>query len=165
MRKRTGRGLLWAGVTAAVVLAVGAGGFAAYKRFGGYHQACLLPAVSGNGAGISTGSADSPLRVVDGNTALLQRAENPVKFTKTTSRVELRGVYYDGALFGDYTVPRVGGLRTLRIAGQPVPLRDGTIDGGCVDTKSLGHVIVLFSGAQSVTATVLLTQEQIDLLR
>jgi hypothetical protein len=138
---------------------------AAYLRYGGYRQACLLPPPTGNGAAISTGSAEAPLRVVEGNTAFLQRAANPLKFNTAASRVELRGVHYDGQAFAQYTVPMHGGLRTIQIDGRPIPLRDGKIEAGCIDTKPLGHVIVLFSGTETVTATVVLTQEQIDLLR
>lgn len=114
---------------------------------------------------MSAGSADAPLRVVEGDTAFLQRAANPLKFNRTASRVELHGVHYDGQVHAQYTVPMHGGLRTIQIDGRPIPLRDGNIEAGCIDTKLLGHVIVLFSGAETVTATVVLTQEQIDRLR
>ena len=156
---------IWVKLMAAVVLLGGAGGVAAYLRTGSFRQACMLPPPKGNGVPMSTASADAPLRVVEGHTAFLQRATNPLKFNNTASRVELRGVYYAGEAFGGHTVPVHGGIRTLQIDGRPVPLRDGTIDAGCVDTKTLGHVIVLFSGAETVTATVVLTQEQIDWLR
>ena len=165
MKSRKNRTFIWVGLAAALLLVAGAGGVAAYLRFGGYRHACMLPPPTGNGAAMSAGSADVPLRVVEGNTGFLQRAENPLKFNNTASRVELRGVHYDGAAFAQYTVPMHGGLRTLHIDGRPIPLRGGTIEAGCIDTKALGNVIVLFSGTETVTASVVLTQDQIDRLR
>ena len=148
----------------AICLIAGAGVWA-YPRYFGAGPACLLPKPGSEGPAVSIGTAAEPLRVIYGHLARLERAANPVRFSEILSDVELRGVHYDGGLYGQHVVPTRGSVASLKIDGKNIAIRNGTIDAGCIDIERAGKAILVFSGSLTPVATLVLTPEQMAKLR
>lgn len=149
-----------------VVLCVAASaGTWAYSRYYGVNRSCLLPEPAAGAPRISIGTPNAPMPVVYGWLARLDQAANPIRFSTTGTQVELRGVNFEGGVFGKQVVPAHGSVRTLTVDGKNVAILDGDIRGGCIDVKGLGKAIVLFSSSLSPTATIVLTEAQLAKIR
>jgi hypothetical protein len=152
-------------VAALLVCALAGAGAWAYPRYFGPGATCALPLPTAEVPHIGVGKPSAPLPVVPGWIAHLDRATNPILFKATRTPAELRGVNYEGGVFGQQVVPMHGSIKALAIDGKKFEIRNGSIESGCIDVKGLGKTIVLFSATPSPTATVVLTEAQMALVR
>ena len=139
---------------------VGAGAWG-YSHYFGMNRSCLLPEPAAAAPHVTFGTPNTPMPVVYGWLARLTKATNPIRFDTIDTQVELRGVNYEGGLFGKQVVPTQGSVGSLNIDGKNIAILDGNIRGGCIDLKGLGKTIVLFSNSLSPTALIVLTEEQL----
>ncbi len=137
----------------------------AYPRYFGPGATCALPTPADSVPHIELGKGGMPLSVVPGWVARLDRATNPIAFKATGAAAELRGVAFEGGVFGRQVVPLHGSVAALAIAGKKYEIRNGNFVSGCIDVQGLGKMIVLFSNSLTPTATIVLTDPQLAHLR
>ena len=152
------------GAVLSVCALAGVGAWA-YPRYFGPGATCALPLPTGQVPHVEVGKPGASLPVVAGWIAHLDRGTNPILFKATRSRAELRGVHYEGGIVGSHVVPMTGAVKSLTIEGKKFEVRDGSIASGCIGLKTLGNTIVLFSSTPSPTATIVLTDAQMALIR
>ena len=145
-------------------VAAGAGGWA-YFRNVGVNPSCLLPEPAAGAPRIGIGTPNTPMPVIYGRLARLNPTANPLRFSTIDTEIELREVHYDGGVFGKQVVPTHGSVKTMKVEGKSIAIRDGDIRGGCIDVKGLGKAIVVFSNSLSPTVTMVLTDAQLSKIR
>lgn len=166
-RRRPPRPFPWVTMLLAFIMISGAAaaGYWAYPRYFVTNPTCAMPTPGPNVPPVAIGTDRDPMRIVRGGVARLDRPTNPIAITGLALTAELRDVVFQGGIYGRQIVPQHGTVKKLIIDGKNIPLRAETIEAGCIDAMRLGKTIVLFSGAERPTVTVVLTEEQIARLR
>lgn len=122
----------------------------------------ICPPQAASGAGVFAGSENGRIQTVYGQVAKLESVGPPFELTKTDLGVELSQVYYGGAVSGPYVVPSAGAIGQLMIDGKVLEFNNGDISTGCLDTKDLGQILILFDNSfMSKAVMVVMTEEQI----
>lgn len=132
---------------------------------GSASASALCPAQEASGSGTYSGNEGAPIPQVYGKVAKLSSVGPPLKFDPTTLEVEARSVHYRGTVIGDFVQPSAGGIKELFVSGKPLTLESSALGSGCLDTKELGRVRVLFKNSMmNEEITLVLSGEQIKKL-
>ena len=125
----------------------------------------LCPPQAASSAGVFAGSENGRIQTVYGQVAKLESVGPPLELTNVDIGVELSRVYYGGAVSGPYVVPSAGAIGQLMIDGKVLDINNADISTGCLDTKDLGQILILFDNSfGSKAVTVVMTEEQISKL-
>lgn len=125
----------------------------------------LCPAQEASGPGTYSGNDKAPIPQVYGKVVKLSPVGPPLKFDPTPIEVEARSVHYRGAVVDDLVQPSAGDIKELFVSGKPLTLESSDLGSGCLDTKELGPVRVLFKSSMiSEEITLVLSEEQLQKL-